>query len=108
METETDADKLRRLRACALDILHAAHWVLAPGSSYNDLALLRHTACNLKFVLGVKDASNLPVPECRWYAAMVECRVCSHRQSSYWPVGADGDNLQCSKCGNMTCHQIDE
>lgn len=38
-----------------------------------------------------------------WKAGRVRCVACKHIQISVWPVEADGNTLQCRKCGRMSC-----
>ena len=42
-----------------------------------------------------------------WEAAVVECRVCSHRHVSVHPVVAPRENLECSRCHAMSCEVVE-
>jgi hypothetical protein len=46
--------------------------------------------------------SQPPVPDVElfWYAAPVQCRICSHLWAAVWPEDLEAD-LECPRCGFM-------
>ncbi len=42
-----------------------------------------------------------------WLTARVQCRLCRHRHVAVAPVETEGRDLECPRCGNMTCDADD-
>lgn len=61
---------------------------------------------------GVRHSKDTACPDgTQWWAAMVECRICSHTHFAIVPVKPGDEqphNIECRHCGSLTCDAKEE